>query len=480
MTTSGADFIARSRAAINNDQLQAALAKARPGFVRKRQLAVEKAGNFDSLRDKAQEVRQRSLKNLDTYLAIFARRVTAAGGHVHWADTPTDLRRIVLNIALEAKAHTATKGKSMVAEEAELNTALEMAGIAPLETDLGEYILQLAKEPPSHIVAPALHKTRQQVSELFLNHHDLGARSLEAISDIVDEARQVIRNHFLNSDLGITGANVLIADTGTAVLCTNEGNGDLTASLPDTHIVVTSIDKVVATWSDASAILRVLARSATGQSATTYTSFYGARQKGDLDGPGNFHVVLLDNRRSDLLGSEFQDILQCIKCGACMNHCPVYQTVGGHSYDAVYPGPMGAVLTPLLGEKKIPGGHTNFDLANASTFCGRCEEVCPVKIPLPDLLRKLRQRQADEQGFGLSGWLMQGFMALARAPRLYRLLTSSVAQLLHKFARQGNLANLPGLGRWQRHKKLAAPQGKSFQQQWHQAKSQIKRKQHGD
>lgn len=461
MTDAATDFIARSREAIVDSTLQSALEKARPGFVRKRQDAIAQVANFRELKEKAREVRQRSLQDLDIYLAIFERRVTAAGGHVHWAETTEDLRRIVLGIATAAGAKTVTKGKSMIAEEADLNHALEQAEITPRETDLGEYILQLAREPPSHIVAPALHKTRRQITDLFFQEHKLGDRELESVKDIVDEARQVIRNHYIEADVGITGANILIADTGTVVLCTNEGNGDLTASLPNTHIVTTSIEKVVATREDASALLRVLARSATGQPITTYTTFYGPKQQDDMDGPNHFHIVLLDNRRSRLLGSEFQEMLQCIKCGACMNHCPVYQTVGGHSYDSVYPGPMGSVLTPLL-----RGNPEDYTLPNASTFCGRCEEVCPVGIPLPALLRKLRQKSVAEGGNSWSGMLIKAYMFLAGYPRIYRLCTSPVTALLSRIGRKGLLPPLPLLAPWQRKKDLPAPEGRSFQQQW--------------
>ena len=466
MTAPAEDFITRSREALGDTSLQAALARARPGFVRKRASAVALVANFDALKAKAKAVRQRSLRDLDSYLAVFEQRVTAAGGRVHWAATTADLRRIVLDIARATGARSATKGKTMVGEEAKLNEALEEAGIQPRETDLGEYIIQLAGEPPSHIVAPALHKTRAQIVELFLRDHHLGERELASVKDLVDEARTVIRRHYLEADIGITGANILIADTGTCVLCTNEGNGDLTASLPNTHIVTTSIDKVVASWDDASALLRVLARSATGQAITTYTSFYGPRGDGDLDGPEHFHVVLLDNRRSQLLGSDFQEMLQCIKCGACMNHCPVYQAVGGHSYNSVYPGPMGAVLTPLL--RGEPG---DFALADASTFCGRCEEVCPVGIPLPALLRKLREMSARQRGQGPGPWLIKGFTWLARHPRLYRWSTSLTTALLARISgRRGSWRRFPGLGRWLRYRDLAAPQGSSFQHQWRKAR----------
>ncbi len=462
MSVGAHDFIARSGEALDDAVLQSALAKARPGFINKRCSAVDAVADFDALRDRAEAARRRSLADLDVYLAIFQRRVEAAGGRVHWARSTTELRDTVLAIARDSGARTATKGKSMVAEEADLNRALEDAGVTPMETDLGEYILQLADEPPSHIVAPALHKTRGQIADLFRGHHELGPRELDTVEAIVDEARDVIRDRYLQADLGITGANALIADTGTCVLCTNEGNGDLTASLPRTHIVTTSIDKVVADWTDAAAILRVLARSATGQPITTYTSLYGPRREGDLDGPENFHVVLLDNHRSELLGGEFQSILHCIKCGACMNHCPVYQSVGGHAYDAVYPGPMGSVLTPLLRDE--PGDQT---LAEASSFCGRCEAVCPVNIPLPDLLRRVRERSARRRPRTGERWLVRLWMHLARRPWLFRLTTTLTTSALARLAgRRGRFRRLPGLGRWTRYRDLAAPRGASFQQQW--------------
>ena len=459
-------FNPRAHDALADEHLQSALSRARRGFVEKRAKAAGAEPDFELMRDQAREVRERSLAQLETRLARFEREVEAAGGQVHWAETPEELRRIVVGICEAAGARHVTKGKSMVGEEAELNHALEAAGITPWETDLGEYIIQLAGERPSHIVAPALHKTRGQVAELFRSAHDRGERELQAIRDIVDEARSVIRERFLAADVGITGANLLIAETGTAVLATNEGNGDLTACLPKTHIITTSFDRVVPTWEDASKILRVLARSATGQPITTYTSFFsGPRRADSHSGPEAFHIVLLDNHRSEILGSEFREMLHCIRCGACMNHCPVYQSVGGHAYNSVYPGPMGAVLSPLL-----RGEPEDYELANASTFCGRCEEVCPVRIPLPDLMRKLRVREARELPRPLATRLaLAAYAGLARHNALWRPLTRVASRILALLARRrGVVRRLPGLGAWQRYRELPAPQGDSFQAQWRQ------------
>lgn len=462
MTARG--FNSRAHAALADEQLQSALSRARRGFVEKRAKAARAEPDFERMRDQAREVRERSLAQLETSLARFEREVEAAGGQVHWAETPEELRRIVVEICQATGARHVTKGKSMVGEEAELNRALEAAGITPWETDLGEYIIQLAGERPSHIVAPALHKTRGQVAELFRNAHDRGERDLQAIRDIVDEARAVIRERFLAADVGITGANLLIAETGTAVLATNEGNGDLTACLPKTHIITTSFDRVVPTWEDASKILRVLARSATGQPITTYTSFFsGPRRPDSQSGPEAFHVVLLDNHRSEILGSEFREMLHCIRCGACMNHCPVYQSVGGHAYNSVYPGPMGAVLSPLL-----RGEPEDYELANASTFCGRCEEVCPVRIPLPDLMRRLRTKEARELPRSLFGRLsLASYAGIAGRPRLWRSLMPVASRILAFLSRgRGVVGRLPGLGGWQRYRELPAPQGESFQARW--------------
>jgi len=458
------DFIVRSQEAIEDTQLQSALANAGNGFIDKRKAAADAEPDFEMMRDAAREVRQRSLKNLDIYLRYFEKKVTEAGGHIHYARTPEELRDIVIRLCQERGAKYVTKGKSMVGEEAHLNDALLEAGITPWETDLGEYIIQLAEEPPSHIVVPALHKTRAQIIKLFKDAHPLGERDLSEVKAIVDEARAVIRERFLSADVGITGANMLIAETGTAVLCTNEGNGDLTACLPKTHIITTSFDRVIPTREDAAKIIRVLARSATGQKLTTYTShFSGPKSASDQDGPEEFHIVMLDNRRSDILGSEYQEMLHCIRCGACMNHCPVYQTVGGHAYNAVYPGPMGAVLTPLL-----RGEPDDFDLPNASTFCGRCEEVCPVRIPLPKLMRQLRSRGATRKPpSAMSRMMMTSYSALAKRPALYRHLTSlATRSLAWAGGKNRRIKSMPLAGAWTDHKDLPAPQGATFQQQW--------------
>ncbi|HYF54849.1 MAG TPA: LutB/LldF family L-lactate oxidation iron-sulfur protein, partial [Salinarimonas sp.] len=406
--------------ALADGQLQRALGNVRKGFIEKRQAAADRLPEFEELRDAARDIKDHTLRHLDLYLERYEAKVTASGGQVHFARTAEEAREIVARICREAGARTVTKGKSMITEEIGLNAHLEAAGITPVETDLGEYIIQLRGEMPSHIIAPAVHLNATQVEEDFrrVHTHLERDRDLSEPVQLLTEARAVLRERFLAADVGITGANFLVAETGTSVIVTNEGNGDLTQILPKTHIVLASIEKLVPTLEDVSQILRVLARSATGQELSVYTTFStGPRRPEDLDGPGSYHVVILDNGRSSMLGTSFEEMLRCIRCGACMNHCPVYHAVGGHAYGWVYPGPMGAVPTPsLIGVDK--SGH----LPNASTFCGRCESVCPMKIPLPKMMRHWREREFERAlqppayRAGLKLWAF-----FARRPALYRI-----------------------------------------------------------
>ncbi len=460
------DFKKNAALAAADEQLRQALEKAQDGFVGKRARVIEKLPEFERLRDQGKTIRDHVLANLDVYLERYEAAVKESGGRVHWAESPAEARDIVRDICRRAGARLVIKGKSMISEEIALNEALEGDGLEVVESDLGEYILQLAKEPPSHIIAPAVHKTRSQISELFYNaHREFGYnKKLDTVPDLVNEARQVLRSRYLEADVGITGANFLIAETGSNVIVTNEGNGDLSCTLPPVHIVTASIEKVVPTFDDASALLRLLGRSATGQEITSYTTFStGPRRDGDPEGPREYHVVLLDNGRTRMLEDDFRDMLRCIRCGACMNHCPVYGAIGGHSYGWVYPGPMGSVLTPnFLGLEEAG------DLANACTLNGRCSAVCPMKIPLPDLLREHRRRQfeaglvARKAGLALAGW---GF--LARRPRLYHPLAALAMKLLASLSRRrGRLHSLPLLGAWTDTRDLPAPQGETFQSAW--------------
>jgi len=459
-------FKDNARAALADQTLQKALTNVKSGFIAKRAKARDRLPEFDALRDAARDIKNHTLANLDVYLERYEEKVLESGGQVHWAATAEDARRAVLDICKRVDAKVVTKGKSMISEEIALNQAMEEAGLDVVETDLGEYIIQLRNEPPSHIIAPAVHLTKEQVEADFRHHHSElpEGRPLSEPSQLVAEARQVLRRRYLEADVGITGANFLVAETGTSIIVTNEGNGDLTQTLPRVHIVVASLEKVVPTLEDATTILRVLARSATGQEFSSYTTFStGARRPEDLDGPEEYHVILLDNGRSGMLGSEFQDMLRCIRCGACMNHCPVYHAVGGHAYGWVYPGPMGSVLTPNL-----IGVDEAGQLPNASTFCGRCEAVCPMRIPLPKMMRHWREREFERHlspGTVRAGLGLWAFMA--RRPRLYHFVTGLQARLLGRLGRaRGRFDALPLARGWTKYRDFPAPEGKTFQQLW--------------
>lgn len=420
MLATSPQFKENARRAMADPGLQKALTTAKGAFLQRRAVAVGNLPEFEQLRNIGRDIKNHALANLDFYLETYAANVERAGGKVHWCSTPDEARAAVLKICQDADAKTVTKGKSMISEELGINAHLERHGIAPVETDLGEYIIQLRKETPSHIIAPAFHLNREDWEESFREMHtDLPKdRVFHERRDLLTEARARLRSKFLAADVGITGANFLIAETGSSVIVTNEGNGDLTQTLPRVHIALASIEKCVPTIEDATSLLRLLARSATGQDFSVYTTFStGVRRAGDLDGPQEYHVVLIDGGRSDMIGTEFQDMLRCIRCGACMNHCPVYQTIGGHSYGWVYPGPMGSVLTPLY-----QGLEKAKDLPQAATLCNQCGVVCPVSIPLPDLMRKLREKQIDA---GLRPWHERLSMRLwawvAQRPQLYAL-----------------------------------------------------------
>jgi L-lactate dehydrogenase complex protein LldF len=461
-TTSPA-FKQNAREAIADAPLQRALSRGL-GFVARRQQAADRLPEFDALRDAARDIKNHTLAHLDLYLEVYEERVRAQGGQVHYAITAEEARTIVLDICRKVSARTVTKGKTMIAEEIGLNDFLERNGVTPVETDLGEYIIQIRRETPSHIIAPAFHLNKDQVEADFrrVHTHLPRDRSLAEPATLLAEARGVLRERFLAADVGITGANFLVAETGSSIIVTNEGNGDLTQTLPKVHIVLTTIEKLVPTLEDASQLLRVLARSATGQEMSVYTTFStGPRRDDDPDGPSEYHVVILDNGRSAMLGGEFEDILRCIRCGACMNHCPVFNAVGGHAYGWVYPGPMGAVLTPsLIGVDQA--GH----LPNASTFCGRCEEVCPVRIPLPRMMRSWRQREFERHlspatvRSGLAFWAF-----FAKRPRLYAWATGVAVRALWVLG-PGRFHWLPFASGWTEFRDFPAPQGATFQSQW--------------
>ena len=460
MQVTSMHFRARVGAKLADVKLQAALMKLQGNFVKGRADRVAELDNFEELRTHAAAIRDRALNNLDVYLEEFEKNATARGAIVHWAETTADVNRIVCELAAKYGVKKAVKSKSMVSEECALNDALEVAGVEVVETDLGEYILQLAKEPPSHIIAPVIHKGRDEISDLFAEKHQRPRKT--DITELTHEAREMLRAHFLTADMGISGANFIVAETGTTLIVTNEGNGRMTTTLPRVHVAITGIEKVVPTLEDVTTLLRLLPRSATGQTISNYISFTtGIKDAQDAFGAEYFHIILLDAGRTKLIGSDMQDILRCIRCGACMNHCPVYQNVGGHAYGWVYPGPMGSILTPTY-----VGLENALDLPHASTFCNQCGVVCPVKIPLPDLMRKLREKQVER---GLRPWHerlgLRVWSWVAQRPALYSASTNLAARILRRMGGSAKLIHyLPFGGGWTGGRDMPAPEGKTFRE----------------
>ena len=466
-TGSSLEFSRNAARAQADADLQAALEKLQRDTRTSRPAVTGRLPEFEDLRDRAVAIKNHTLAHLDHYLEQFEANVIDAGGKVHWCSDADGARETILQICRDADARTVGKGKSMVSEEIHLNDHLIENGLDVVETDLGEYILQLREETPSHVVMPAIHLKKEQIADTFREHHTTldPDRPLDEPKHMTAEARTRLREKFLAADVGITGANMLIAETGSVVVVTNEGNGDLTQTLPRIHIVLATIEKAVPSIEDALSIVRILARSATGQEITCYTTFAtGARRAGDLDGPEEFHVVLMDNGRTKLLESGFRDVLRCIRCGACQSACPVYGAVGGHAYGGVYSGPIGAVLTPAL-----DGIDKAWTLPEASSFCGSCEAVCPMRIPLPDLMRRWREiahreklnKAATRRGLAIWAWA-------AKRPKLYRAgARFAVASLRLLGRRKGRFQSLPLTGGWTAMRDLPAPEGGTFVDRWH-------------
>jgi L-lactate dehydrogenase complex protein LldF len=462
MQVASLDFKRRAHSALGDARLQANLRRFGGGFAQKRAAAraAYGAGAFEELREASAAIRNRALENLDAWLLRFEAEATRRGTVVLWAEDADEVRRLVLEICARHGVTKAIKSKSMLSEEAGLNDALAAAGVQPVETDLGEYILQLAGEPPSHIIAPAIHKDMDEVSELFVRHH--GRPRTDDIAALTRQAREALRPHFLSAALGLSGGNFLVAETGSVALVTNEGNGRMVTTLPRVHVAITGIEKVIPTLEDLSALNRILPRSATGQEIENYFSILtGPKQPGDGDGPEHNYVILVDNGRTRLVGSDLSDMLRCIRCGACMNHCPVYQTVGGHAYGWVYPGPMGSVLTPVY-----QGLENALDLPQAATLCGACEVACPVMIPLPELLRRLRERQMQAR---LRPWAeraaLRAWAFAAKRPWLYAWVTAFAARILRVIGgRKARIRKLPFDPGWTQGRDFPAPEGRTFRE----------------
>lgn len=456
---------------LGNPKLQTAIYTATGRLMshRKAVVAPDVLPDFQELRTQANLLKQHTMENLDHYLEEFEKNVTAHGGKVIWARDGSEVVDFLLRLAKEKDARLIVKSKSMTTEEIELNSRLESQGLEPVETDLGEYIVQLAHERPYHIVAPALHKTRYDVADLFTER--LGVARETEIEKQTKIARAVLREKFLAADIGISGANFLVADSGAVVLVTNEGNARMTTTLPRIHVAIGGIEKIIPRAQDLSVFLKLLGRSATGQPLTVYTSFLsGPRRENESDGPEEFYVVLLDNGRTRLLADgDKRESLYCIRCGACLNHCPVYRKVGGHNYPWVYSGPIGKIITPqYLGVTHDPW------LPFASSLCGACAEVCPVKIRIPRLLlelrsevvkAKMRDSQSRLERFGFRAWAW-----LMRRPKLYEMLGSMGSAVFGNgeawIRRAPGLMNYGPLAAWLSQRDLVPLPGRSFRQLW--------------
>lgn len=461
MQVASMHFKARAHDKLNDVQLQRNLGKIKGKFVAKRREALVELDDVDATRDAARDIRQRSLDNLDVWLEMFERNAQARGATVLWAETPADINKLVLEIAFRHGVRTIIKSKSMVSEESALDHAIESAGLKVVETDLGEYILQInGYEPPSHIIGPALHKSKEEVSDLFARAH--GTPRKEGIDELCLEARSVLREHYLSADMGISGGNFFVAESGSVVLVTNEGNATLTTTLPKVHVAISGIEKVVPTLEDIATLMRLLPRSATGQSISNYVDILtGTKGAGEFHGVEHMYFIVVDAGRTEVLASDVSEALRCIRCGACMNHCPVYQNVGGHSYGWVYPGPIGAILTPMY-----VGLENARDLPSASTLCNQCGVVCPVRIPLPDLQRKLREKSFET---GLSTWQeragLKAWSWFARHPALYGAAARVGVRVLRLLGgRRRSIRHLPFGGGWTDGRDMPAPQGRTFRE----------------
>jgi len=454
-------FKERAHESLGDAQLQKNLQKFKTKFVTKRRESLTELDDFEGTREAAKAIRQRALDNLDAWLEIFEANATARGAVVLWAETPADVNRHMLDIARRHGVTKIIKSKSMVSEESALDQALEAAGLTVVETDLGEYILQINDyEPPSHIIGPALHKNKAEVAELFSRKH--GTPRKTEISELCLEARKVLREHYLTAGMGVSGGNFFVAETGSVVLVTNECNATLTTTLPKVHVAISGVEKVVPTLEDVATLMRLLPRSATGQSISNYLDILtGTKGEGEFHGAEHMYYILVDAGRARVLGSEVREALRCIRCGACMNHCPVYQNIGGHSYGWVYPGPIGSILTP-----SYIGLENALDLPMASTMCNQCGVVCPVMIPLPDLQRKLREEEFRRalrpwtERFALRAWSW-----LALRPRLFALATRIGARMLKAQGGSDRMIHrLPLGGGWTDGRDMPAAAGRTFRE----------------
>ena len=454
------NFVALADIALGNPHLQEAVSKGTFRAFSHRQHAMMAHGeeHGEMLRQQAAEAKRRALRNLPDLLELAEKNLKKNGFRVLWATDAAEANQYVLEIARNHQVKLVTKSKSMVSEELGVNAALEGAGIRVVETDLGEYIIQLNNEPPSHIIAPVIHRTKAEIRDIFVR--ELGMEPTDDASEMVAFARGMLRKDFLNSDMGISGGNFIIAETGSLGLVMNEGNGRMCTSIPDVHVALVGIEKVVESLDDYAMLTQVLPRSGTGQNMTVYTNIInGPRRDDEKDGPEYAYVILVDNGRSEIYASStYTEALACIRCGACQNACPVYRSTGGQAYGWVYGGPIGAVVTPLLA-----GLDQATPLPNASSLCGACKQVCPVDIDLPRMLLELRHDLVERRNtdflydIGIKAWEVAN-----RSPRLFEM-GGKAAQVGQKFVGE----NLPGpLGNWTKYRDFPAFAPKSFRELW--------------
>ncbi len=455
------DFLNAAAQALADPPLQAALIRLTGTLLAGNRRGYAALADSDRLRDHAKRIKEHTLAHLDRYLEQLEASVQRLGGHVHFAADAAEARRIIVEIAQREGCRHAVKSKSMTTEEVHLNPALEAAGIEVVETDFGEFIIQLAGERPSHLVAPAVHHTRESVARILSQH--LGRALPDDACTLALTGRAVLREKFYQADLGITGANFAVAETGTIVMVTNEGNGRLTTTWPRVQITLAGMEKVIPRLADLPVFLKLLARAATGQTLSVYTNLItGPRRPGEKDGPEVFHLVLLDNGRSKVLATPFRESLQCIRCGACLNACPVYRRIGGHAYGGVYSGPIGSILTPLYDSVE-----ENPQLPHASSLCGACQTACPVRINIPHMLIGLRELQHHGRKGKLEGFAYWLWKEVLRRPVLYRLALRTARMALRPLAREGWLRKLPGPGSgWTAAREFPAPAKRAFRELW--------------
>jgi L-lactate dehydrogenase complex protein LldF len=455
------DFLGASARALADPPLQAALTRLTSTLMAGNRRGYAALADSSQLRDHAKRIKEHTLAHLDRYLEQLEASVQRLGGRVHWAADAAEARRIVVDVARAAGCKHAVKSKSMTSEEVHLNPALEAAGVEVTETDFGEFIIQVAGERPSHLVAPAVHHTRESVARVLSKH--LGEALPDDPRTLAMTGRRVLRDKFARADLGITGANFAVAETGTVVLVTNEGNGRLTTTCPRVHVALVGMEKVIPRLADLPVFLKLLARAATGQTLSVYTTLLtGPRRPGELDGPEEFHLVLLDNGRSRVLATPFRESLQCIRCGACLNACPVYRRIGGHAYGGVYSGPIGSILTPLYDSVSA-----NPHLPHASSLCGACQAACPVKINIPHMLIGLRELQHQAKPQPWADLAYRLWAAVLRRPWLYRLALRAARLALWPLAKDGWLRRLPGPGGgWTAVRDFPAPAARPFRERW--------------